>query len=223
MLDLLVPNTEEKRIYRSDYRDDNSLYDLIPLVEKKKRYNLSRYEEGGNIEISAIQGSGKTLTAVQLVLHFVIEDGYQPEKVISNVKIDIPGIKFVSNRELRKWVDRIYRTEIGKHRRYIIVADEIEGIYSHRINNDQQMNDEIKGLFQDLKLGNYFIYTDHLGKGVNKLIRDVTEYTIIPDYDRETDKVKLAIINGLFCQTFFNEIKEASKIIPFYNRYDVTK
>lgn len=212
----LIPKKED------DYK---SFFGCNPKIDEIKiRIDLTRKEHGGNIEISGIQDTGKTLSMVALANHFYYEKGYPGENFIGNVKINnIPGYKFVSNQKIREWIDRIYHSEIGDWTDMVILVDEIDGLYSHRDVNDKKMNDEIKGLYQDIKLGNYFIYTDHQGLSVNKLVRDVTEITIMPDYDREINFVSLYIINGLYTQVFYNGIENASKYIPLYNRYAVVK
>lgn len=169
-----------------------------------------------NIGIKGVQDTGKTSLAVKHVAWLLKYGDYKPSEVFSTVEIRISGCKFM-------YVDRALHhleTQIADKRMHeITVLDEADGYLSHRNWENKDQLNRLVGLWQDMKLFNFLIWTAHMGKGVDLLLRDVTQVHILPWLDREHDCTYATVINCLFMRVLKVCYRHTSRVYPLYDRH----
>lgn len=170
-----------------------------------------------NIELRGLQDDGKTLGMVVMTIRLIKCMGYLGEEIIGNLHLNIPGTRYKDNEHIKKWIRKVYRESRGEIKHQIILVDEIDGIYSH-LDASKETREDLLGLWQDMKLQNFLIYTKHVGKGVNKLVRNATEISIRPSFDRERDTLYLDMINGFIQREYTLPVHPASYYFQFYSR-----
>jgi hypothetical protein len=205
---------------------------------------------GGNVCVRGVQNSGKTALMVKFVNRLIWQFDYTWDDTCGNIHmwvkkpvyrldgkikhgtvpagaevlregIPIPGYTYMDNEHLRKYIRKVYRKSRGLMRRKIIMLDEIDQCYSHLESViDNEARDDLLTLWQDKKLENYFIYTKHIGLGVNKIIRSATEVSIKPYFDRRFDTLYGMVIDGFTMSNKLLTFKHASDCFPHYDRWE---
>ncbi|MCP4608954.1 MAG: AAA family ATPase [Planctomycetes bacterium] len=140
------------------------------------------------------QGQGKTTGAIVLAEEInrqAVEIWGEPlNGPISNIELKgFPGSVWLDNAGLRDWIGRMVSEE---YRGYIILIDEIDGVWPHRFWNDRKQGEQTVLFWQNRKLGNYIIYTSHM-LGTDKTIREATNYMYIPEYKRIRDELEFHV------------------------------
>lgn len=171
-----------------------------------------------NVGFKGRQDTGKTLTMVATLLELCRFHGYKYSEAVGNVGVNMPGFTKLNSQQLREYVKRTC-SEGLKHR--IILIDEIDSVFPARFWSDKEQTEALLGLWQDVKLFNWVLYTAHLGKAIDKIIRDCTQVVVIPEYVREDDTVYLEVIDGLDLEVFEDAIYPASDVFKFYDRWEV--
>jgi hypothetical protein len=168
------------------------------------------------------QDCGKTAAMVGTTIELLHKHGYSHNDVVSNVYLkgkEFSGYTLLDNKELKKYVHDMCK-EGYKH--HIILIDEIDSVFPHRFWQQKGQTDALLGLWQDVKLFNWVLYTAHLGLGVDKLIRECTQICVLPQFNRSTDSIELEIIDGLDLIVYNDALLNVSKrIFPYYDRWYV--
>lgn len=185
--------------------------------------------EGGNVCFRGVQDSGKTLGMLRFGFRLVQEYGFTWEDVVGNFRIwqdkknniPMPGYTFMDNEKLKKYIRKVYRKAKGTIRHKIIMIDEIDQCYSHKFSaSDVEAIQDLLTLWQDKKLGIYFLYTKHIGFGCNILIRQATEVSMKPLFDRVHDTLYLQVLDGFTMQVKWLKFDNISRYFNFYDRWD---
>jgi len=159
---------------------------------------------------------GKTLTAVAMVKYFILERGYDPREVYANFEIRYPGCHALTSEGIRQLIGQIMH--LG-WRHKIIVIDEANTVFPARLWGDKERTKELLSLWQDVKMFHKIIYTSHIGRAVDLLLRQATDFDIIPWIDRQEDCVNLRVINGVDLDKTSICIPNASSYYKDYNRW----
>jgi hypothetical protein len=173
-----------------------------------------------NVGFKGRQDTGKTLTMVATLQELCLRHGYSPSEAVGNVGVNLDGFVKLNNDGLREYVKRTC-SEGLRHK--IILIDEIDSVFPARFWSDKAQTETLLGLWQDVKLFNWVLYTAHLGKAIDKIIRDCTQIVVIPEYVREDDAIYLEIIDGLDLMVFGDVIYPASAVFPLYDRWEVVQ
>ena len=173
------------------------------------------------VGIKGIQDCGKTAIAVATIFELVAHHGYQWSEVVSNILIRRQGVNCVTNEVMRTFITRMVSGGI-KHK--IILIDEADRIFPSRFWQDREQSDALIGLWQDVKLFNWIIYTAHIGTSVDIMLRQTTQIGIIPLYVKGSDLIKFTIFNALYQRTIKETAENVSKtIFPYYDRWEPVK
>lgn len=180
------------------------------------------------------QGKGKTATGIALV-RFLFNHGYQQQDLVGNLHFKRwPGALSVQNEEMIDIVRRMVKAGI-KHK--ILFLDEVDKLFPNRFWHDRSQTEALIGMWQDEKLYNQIICTEHATRNTDNLIRDVAEIEYIPNYVKEHDRIYFDIINKVKGRTFWRNgeiitqplvirnkwINHVSQnIFPFYDRWETT-
>lgn len=207
-------------------------------------------DQGGNVCIRGTQGSGKGVLAFLLIDRLISHYNYFWDDLTANYHfwerkpvyrfdgrikhgtpplgadilragVKIPGYCYKGNTDMRAFIRKVYRKSHGTYKRQIIAVDEIDQVYSHLDSMvDKEAQEDLLTLFQDKKLENYFIYTKHVGRGVNRLIRSATEISIKPYFDRRFDTLYGFVIDGFEMRSKLMIFHHASRAFPHYDRWE---
>jgi hypothetical protein len=143
------------------------------------------------------------------------------DAIIIEPGIEQPGYTYMNNDKIKKFIRKVYRTSHGAIRHQIIAIDEIDQCYSHKFSSsDNEAIEDLLTLWQDKKLENFLLYTKHIGYGCNILIRQATEVSIKPFYDRRHDTLYLNVIDGFDMQVKWLTFEHISRLYPFYDRWE---
>lgn len=169
-----------------------------------------------NIGFKAPPDFGKTSLAVHHVLYLLSFGGYRPEEVISTVKILVPGCEYVDGDGMMKFLQVMVARKL-RHR--IVLIDEADGIVSHRFWSDKVQTKALLGMWQDVKLFNWILWTGHLGGSVDLLLRECTHITIIPVYDKESGNTRAWVIDNFSLRAYPVTYVGVKKSLAFYDRW----
>jgi hypothetical protein len=145
--------------------------------------------------------------------------GWKWEQVVSNVTILVPAAQgkyqHLNNAEMKQYIKMMVDNEYIEK---IIIIDEIDRIFPARNAFDKEQIAILTGLWQAGKCRNIILYTEHIGGSVvDLIIRDSTDISYIPHYDKGTNKIGL----------FMNRLKDRKGLIkkkicpahPVFNMY----
>lgn len=162
------------------------------------------------------QDQGKTLVMVRTAIWLMAYGGYHPSECYGNVDIDIDGYHFLSSDDMVDLLTRMVKEEV---RHKVILLDEVDRIFPHRFWSSKEQTNALLGLWQDVKLFNYILWTAHLGGAVDLLLRECTQITVIPKYDKLADCVNAEIISNVDMRVASVVFDTASATFPLYNRW----
>lgn len=164
----------------------------------------------------SIQDQGKTLCAVAQAVQLVRKGSYQPEEVYGNVSLAMPGSHFLCSDDMRQLMGDIVRQ--GR-RHLILLIDEINRVYPARFWSDKERTMELLTIWQDIKSFMQIIYTTHVGNSVDLLVREATQFVMVPRYFPAQDLVRIYSINGLDMKPGKWYLQPASSIFKEYDRW----
>jgi hypothetical protein len=175
-----------------------------------------------NIGIRGWQDTGKTALALGSMLELLRFHGYQPDEVIANLKINIPGVHCVTNAQLRFYLKMMVEKE-SRHK--IIIIDEADRVVPARFWHDVEQTMSLLGLWQDEKLFNRVFWTAHQGTSVDLNLRNTTQIELEPYfYNPVKDEIPFTVYNALDGRVFDDCLFNVSKnIFPIYDRWAVIK
>lgn len=162
------------------------------------------------------QNQGKTSLAVRTTLRLLSCHGYEPWEVVSNVKLNIQGTHFVASAQLVE-----YMMDMVKHksRHKILILDEVDRIFPHRFWHDKEQTEALLGLWQDVKLFHWILWTAHLGGAVDLLIRQCTQVEVIPKIIKPLDMTTAFILDCVNLTTAQVNFWNISAVFKMYDRW----
>lgn len=171
------------------------------------------------IGCKAQKGKGKTLTMIATAVEYVRNGGYSWSECIGNVSLQTveDGYLCLNNEQMREYVSTMYDQQL---RHKIILLDEIDRVFPARFFKNDSQTEALIGLWQDEKAFHKILYTTHLGKSTDKIIRDSTQILLIPDYIRELDMIDITVINGDELKVGRKVIRNVSRLFWIYNRWE---
>lgn len=169
------------------------------------------------VEFTNVADKGKTLAMVATIVELIGRCGYVGDDVHANMEIRIPGVHQYDNAGIRLYLREVLKMGV---RHKIIVMDEIEGIFPARAFKDKLQTSDLNGLWQMTKMEHWLLFTCHKGTVIDKIIRDCTQISVEPEYDEETDILRMDIINGVDNEEgIVREVFPASEVMPLYDRF----
>jgi hypothetical protein len=173
------------------------------------------------ISIKGIQDCGKTATMVACIREHLLCDGYKPEEVFVNFKLNISGVNCLTNANMKQFI-RDMINHGYTHR--IIGITEADRIFPARFWSNKEQTETLLGLWQDEKLFNIIYYDAHIGTSVDLVLRQTRQMSLIPKYNKRLNRIRVLFINGLFQKEYYKVIENVSeKVFPYYNRWEVIK
>lgn len=192
-----------------DYRNDISIQSVRDQFPKR--------DEGWVVSIKESANKGKTAVAAALAFDLVNFHGYRPDEVYCNFILDMPGFNYCTPEGMRKLLRAMARIPLA-HK--VAVIDEINSIFPSRFFKDPKQTEDLLGLWQATKLGNWVIFTGHLGTAMDKIIRDSRQIQLMPDYDQKTDTIHVYEINGIDVCNELWVVENASELFKLYWRWE---
>lgn len=167
-------------------------------------------------EVTNSADKGKSLVLIPSLVYLVLYCGYKLGDVHANFDIYLDGVHRHDNVSIRNFVRLVCSKHLsGK----IILIDEANGVWSHRSYDSKSQQEDLRGIWQMTKLGNWLFYTNHLGRGVDKNLRDATQIILIPKYNEKLDTVDCDIINGEDLNFPFRQFMDVSDYFDVYDRW----
>lgn len=180
------------------------------------------------------QDAGKSATAVGIAKELIRYHGYKPWEVIANLCLRWQGSHAVTNDGMRQIVKAMVQEGV---RHKILIIDEADRVFPARFWHQAEQTEALLGLWQDEKLFNHIIYTQHLGKGVDTMMHKATQIQIIPKYHKAADLINLIVINRVDGKVFYqngeltirpriyrDQLLNVSKnIFPDYDRWEIIR
>lgn len=183
------------------------------------------FRNGGVAEFTGVMECGKTIAQILTVCELVEVYGFPPNRIFSNIWIDIPGVNHLTNTELKKVLRRAFgkdSKELGLFTWCIFVIGEADSLYSHLDSTSKFRNegaDDIWNLSQAYRFNCHVLIEYHEGLGVLKFMRDKTEVGIEPSYNESTDELIETIYNGHYDIILERTIGDASWVFDKYKRF----
>lgn len=174
-----------------------------------------------NYSIRQMQGQGKTLSMVALIKNFLNPRKYTyiPHEVIANFQLNIEGVHVVNNDTMRKYLYKMI-TEGLRHK--IVAITEIDRLFPARFWQDKNQTSAILGLWQDEKLFSRIIWDAHIGSSVDLLLRQTSQYEILPQMDKYNDRLYITVLNLLnFTKTRWYVDNVSKRLFPLYDRWEL--
>jgi len=169
-----------------------------------------------NVGIKGMQDAGKTSLAVKAIVWHIEHNGFAPQEVESTVEIRIPGVKFLYVDKALNALDRMVAPE-SYHK--ILFLDEADSYLGHRDWEDKKQYKRLKGLWQDQKRFNWCYWTSHVGNGVDKMLREMTEIILMPKYYKALDASLTGFINKMDMEDGQIWFPNISYIFDKYSRH----
>lgn len=171
------------------------------------------------LAIRGWQDKGKTALAIGVAKELVLWHGYDTTEVICNFALNWPGVHCINNHQMRLYVKAMVSRGL-KHK--IIIIDEADRVFPARFWHDPEQTETLIGLWQDIKLFNWIIYTSHQGTSVDLLLRSVTQVELEPNYNPLKDTIPFIIYNAIDGVVEDDELLDVSRnIFSDYNRWEV--
>ena len=167
------------------------------------------------------QSKGKTALMVASIIELLIFGGYQPDEVVVNFALHIPGVHCIPNDKMRQFLKMMIERGL-KHK--IIGITEIDRMLPARFWHQAEQTDTLLGLWQDEKLFNWIFWDAHIGSSVDLMLRQTTQIELLPEYEKVNDRILFTVINTLNRESHEETCDNVSKrVFPFYNRWEVIK
>jgi hypothetical protein len=176
------------------------------------------------ISIRGQQDTGKTALMTGFIIQILAigqyrADGYRPDDVYVNFKLNIPGTHSLTNQEMRKFLLDMVKKGF-KHK--IIGITEADRVFPARFWQNREQSEALIGLWQDMKLFNIIFWDSHIGTSVDVMLRETRQVGMIPKYDKKNDCINFVILNGLYRRKIRRTLFNVSKtVFPFYDRWEV--
>lgn len=171
------------------------------------------------VHYRGIQDCGKTATAVATVRRLIKRNGYDPGEVIANIHLKIPGTHSTNNDLMRRFVLDMVSKGL-KHK--VVLIDEADRVFPARFWQNNEQTTALIGLWQDVKMFNWILWTAHRGTGVDLLLRQTTQVGVRPRYYKNLDLIKARVYNSIYESKSTITIPEVSRhVFPFYDRWEV--
>ena len=174
--------------------------------------------------IKGRQRIGKTTWLTGIALHLCWNGGYQPSEIVSNYHLfnddgtPLDGYHYLTNRMMRSFLNRM----IDKgYRHLIILIDEIDRVFSHRLWHNPEQIAALTGLWQDEKLFHNVWGTAHIGLSVDSLIREISQVEIIVQKkDVINDCLHGVVINNLNKEIFEQTMHKLSLVQKCFDSWE---
>jgi hypothetical protein len=165
------------------------------------------------------QDTGKTALAVGTIIELLMFHGYEPDEVIANIMLKIPGTHSVNNAQMKQYIKAMIARGL-KHK--VILVDEADRVFPARFWQDRAQTEALLGLWQDVKCFHNVIYTAHTGTSVDINLRNTTQVELEPKYEAKKDRIPFRIYNALKGIVYDDCVENVSKrIFPFYDRWEI--
>ena len=173
------------------------------------------------IHYKGIQDCGKTALAVATIIRLLLKNGYDPSEVVANIHLKIPGTHSVDNEVMRAFVLKMVSKGL-RHR--IVLVDEADRVFPARFWQQPEQTSALIGLWQDVKMFNYVLWTAHRGTGVDLMLRQTTQIGIKPSYSKYEDLIRYRVYNSIYERVFSQTCHDVSRrVFPYYDRWEVVK
>lgn len=170
------------------------------------------------VGFKAAQDMGKTSLMVMTCLDLIAFHGYDAHEAFGNVLVRVDGFNAMSSASLVETMKQMVR---DKWRHKIILLDEVDRVFPHRFWQDKQQTQALLGLWQDVKLFNFVMWTAHLGGAVDVLLRECTQSIVMPKYNKERDESRIEIIDNWNLRTRSATVCCLSRVFSWYDRWAV--
>jgi hypothetical protein len=166
------------------------------------------------------QRRGKTTVAIGIAIEYVLHCGYKTSEIYSLVRLykpngeELQDYHFMTIREMRLFVLHMIEKDI---RHVILLIDEIDRVFPHRFWNKLQQSEALLGLWQDEKLFIIIIGTAHVGKAIDKTIRESMQMEIIAEIDKPRQVINLGVIDILNKRVFAGVMGNVSLVQKCFN------
>lgn len=168
------------------------------------------------VGFKAAQDKGKTSLMVLTCLELVALHGYWGDECYGNLVVRIPGFNAKSSAELVETM-KVMVKERWRHK--VLLLDEVDRVFPHRFWQDKEQTRALLGLWQDVKLFNWVLWTAHLGGAVDILLRECTQTVVIPVYHKEADMTEIGIIDTWNLRVGFACVPRVSRVFGWYDRW----
>jgi hypothetical protein len=170
------------------------------------------------VGVRAFQDKGKTALAIGTAKELVLYHGYSTAEVVVNLNLRWPDCHVLTNPQMRQYITRMV-THGLKHK--IIILDEVDRLFPARFWHDKEQTEALIGLWQDVKLFNWIIYTAHKGTGTDIILRECTQVELEPEYDELRDLIDFTVYNAIDGLVYDDALLNVSKtIFPDYDRWE---
>lgn len=176
--------------------------------------------------IKSRQRKGKTTVAVAICEWLIKTGQYKPGEIYSLVRLTEPdgrelqGYHFMGIREMRDFV--AHMIERG-YKHVILLIDEIDRVFPHRFWNKMGQTEALLGLWQDEKLGYIIIGTCHVGKSIDKILRDCAQMIIIAKINYDRTVIALKLIDVLNKRLLKRRLVNVRHIQDLFNTWQPVK
>lgn len=169
------------------------------------------------IEVCGKQGCGKSSLVASLVFNF-LRRGYEERDLIANCMFPLfGGYRKVDNkgmiRFLREFVEKGERNKI-------IVCEEIDKVFAARLWSGKEQTETATNIWHMRKMGNQFIYTSHLGKVTDVIVRNEVNICYMPEYDERRNQLRVAVLDADYNEVGRCMLSNVSKYFNMFESYE---
>lgn len=184
-----------------------------------------QYQEsgGGNVLAKGSQDMGKTLLLVHTCRELVKNWGYTTEEIVGNVTLygELSGSLTLKGEQLRDYLWRVIHVP---YRHKIIIIDEIDTEFPARFFTDREQTEIATRLWHNKKLRNWFLYSEHLGRGTDVIFDLAANFELIPHGVNFTkNELEFTLINGLDLEISNEVATDIIATCSMYNRWELTE
>jgi hypothetical protein len=180
--------------------------------------------------ISSIRGlpsTGKTALMVGFIRRLLITgqrwpDGFRPDDVVVNFKLEIPGCHCLNNKQMRAYIKKTVSEGI---RHKIIGITEADRVFPARFWHDKEQSESLIGFWQDEKLYYQVFWDSHIGTDVDVMLRNTRQRAYLPKYDKYKDLINYTMIDSYTMRVYrgLRLLNVSKSVFPYYDRWEVIK
>lgn len=178
---------------------------------------------GSVYHIRGDEGVGKTLFAAHFIRNLIDNLGFDPSDGFGNISLKGKygnGYTLLRGENLYQFLWDLLRVPL-KHK--FVLIDEIDLEFPARFYPSKDQTEIALGMWQMKKLGNYVLYTSHVGNSTDLIFHLASHFIVLPEIpDFETQSLDFTLIDKLHRETSYWTANDVIRTMLIYNRQEST-
>lgn len=138
-----------------------------------------------------VQGKGKSTALFFDYLRLLANTSYLGDDSYGNVENGVKGFHYIDSEDVPEVMDRMLTARV---RHIVWLVDDASAIFPARGYVNRKQSETLKRIWLDRRLFWWVFYTCHVGKSVDLILDEATQFIVLPHFDVETWTVPYDVI-----------------------------